>query len=92
MKLKILGHDFRVTQQGRSKLLGRMNTYKGWIKYDPSVATSQIESTLVHESLHAIDDMLDLKLGERRIRLLEVGLVQFLRDNGVSLTPLRKRK
>lgn len=39
------------------------------------------QDTLLHELLHALDFELDLKLGERRVRLLATSLLGLLKDN-----------
>ena len=38
-------------------------------------------ATLLHEIIHAIEDELDFELKEKQVRLLEIGLVQVLREN-----------
>lgn len=44
-------------------------------------AHDTIHATLLHEALHAMDEMYSLQLGERRVRVLENVLLAFVQDN-----------
>jgi len=61
----------------------------GWGNYDAqtqSVSVStlrfpELQLTVLHEILHAIDDMLGIKLSEQDVRCLEQALTLLVRDN-----------
>jgi len=44
--------------------------------------------TLLHECIHAIDDCFQLKMSERQVYCLSVGVLALLRDNRDMLTCL----
>jgi len=61
----------------------------GWGAYDPQTQSINISTlrfpelqlTVLHELLHAVDDMLGIKLSEQDVRCLEQILTLIVRDN-----------
>lgn len=49
------------------------------------------ENVILHECLHAISDMIGLKLTERQVEGLEAGLSSLFRDNGGNFEFLRRK-
>lgn len=68
-----------LTKQDEKKIYISTN-YPEWAQY----------STLLHEIIHAIEDELDFELKEKQVRLLEIGLVQVLRENPRFVKELMK--
>ena len=50
-----------------------------------------LESTVIHELVHAADEQFKLELGEAGVRILEAFLFQTLSTAGVDFSPLLKR-
>ena len=46
-------------------------------------------ATVLHESIHAIDDMFQLDLSEQQVRALEVALCSLIRNNPVLIRAVR---
>ena|SRR3990167_2666558 len=99
--IRILGNDFKVMPTSnairRKKgsvskwSLGASNTIDDrtiWINKD--MHPEEKTTTLIHECLHSISFISNLRLSERQVRGLEVGLFAILKDNKVDITPLRK--
>ena len=92
MKYRIMGRDYKLTRMTRKeavKYAGKISNHEQAIVVDVECAPQYVEDTVMHEALHAMDFHLNLGLSEHKIKLLETGLASFLRDNGVSLKPLR---
>ena len=53
------------------------------------MADEHLASTLLHEIMHHIDFKHDIKIGHKKLRMLETGLFQVLRDNDLDFR--RKR-
>lgn len=74
------------TDDGSTKLWGQ-------VKFDPDqhirvwrdAPTDRAWTTLLHEALHAIDDLVSLDLTEEQVTRLAPALHAFLRDNGFTL-------
>jgi hypothetical protein len=88
--MKILGYNYKVVHKAMKKNLGKYKFSKLEISIDTKQAQQQLESTTLHEILHAISEHLKLKLDEDTVGRLEVGLYQSLTDNGVDLSPLTR--
>jgi len=85
-KLKILGHSYDVIliDDNETSGFGSLNPNTNTIRLNKNKTQSQIESTLLHEIIEALDHNLELKLEHRQISALEAGLYQVLRDNKLS--------
>ena len=92
-RLRLLGLDIKV----REVPVGADQPYATWNYSDLKLAvqkgmnTQVEENVILHECLHAISDMIGLKLTERQVEGLEAGLSSLLRDNGGSLEFLRRK-
>ena len=85
-KIKIGGHIFDIHIEDRSKngvddKLGSCNAAQNTIWLDTSQSQTQLESTLLHEIIEAIDWQQQLELDHKTISQLENALYQVLRDN-----------
>ena len=85
-KLKILGHSFDVIliDDNETDRFGSMNPNTNTIRLNKNKTQSQIETTLLHEIIEALDHNLEIKLEHRQISALEAGLYQVLKDNKLS--------
>ena len=68
--------------------MGQVRASALQIRLDAHLPRQQLESTLLHEIIEALNHALELKLEHGAIAGLEAGLYQVLTDNGVDLTPL----
>ncbi len=90
-KLRVAGHDYKITYRdkwlSKQELVGQCHNDKKKIyicKYYKTVrrAKSEIELTMMHEILHAIDRHYnDSHLSEKTVRNMANGLYQVLKDN-----------
>ena len=92
MKIKIGGHNYSVFYvKGNHKEKGIENYGKIYhdakkIYIDKDIAKSQQEETLLHEILHAIDQIYNNhSLSEKQIESMSEGLYQVLKDNKTIL-------
>ena len=80
-ELKILGHSFKIIFTDSILELGLMNTRSATIYLDSGQADSQLESTLIHEVIEAINALLELGLTHTQICSLEAALHQVYEAN-----------
>ena len=93
--IRIAGHDVRVlvVKKFKEHYKGESYANKNLVRiaresHGQPFAKDQISSTLLHEIIHQIDDKYDIGLSEKKLRKLETGLFQVLRDNDLDF---RKR-
>jgi len=89
--MKILGYHYSIErQQGDFEFnyMGFVNAKDHKIIISADVCIDQQISTILHEIIEALDYHLELCLDHQTIMLLEAGLYQTLKDNGISLEPL----
>ena len=78
--LKIQGHTFKVQQVDTEELdndAGEMNLSRGYIKVRKDLPQTQLEQTLFHEILHALNN----EMKEEEVEWLAQGIYQVLKDN-----------
>lgn len=90
--MKILGYNYKIVVKTDDNMeaLGHCKYAQLQININEKQCPQQVESTILHEMMHAINYHLYLGLEERHIMGLEAGLYQSLIDNGVDLSPLVK--
>lgn len=87
--LKILGHIYRVgtwksaVKEGAGAVYGRCVPEELSIFVGTEFPDSQIEATLLHEIIEAINYHLELRLEHNQIQGLEAGLYSVLKENGL---------
>ena len=91
--IRILGKRFSVEYGGDLKedLVGECDTdgLKIRVKNDLPLETEQ--DTLLHEVLHAVDEMVDSKLKESQVKRLATGLLAVLKDNNKLIAYIRRK-
>ena len=90
-KIKVAGHNYKVKWEdkrlNKEGLLGQINHIKNTISickkfHNEMRAKTEIERTLIHEIIHAIDaNYNDYGLKDKTVDRLAVGLHQVLKDN-----------
>ena len=90
-KIRVAGHDYKILYKdeylSKRELVGQcLNDEKKILLckyYDKTLrAKSEIELTMMHEMLHAVDRHYnDNKLSEKTVRHIANGLYQVLKDN-----------
>tara|TARA_R100001510_G_scaffold32925_1_gene29415 strand:- start:16357 stop:16752 length:396 start_codon:yes stop_codon:yes gene_type:complete len=79
--VRIGGLDLPVLVDPSLESFGEFDPVGRVIRVGTGMAPEVLASTIIHEVLHAIDDALDLRLGERGVRAIETGLVAAARDD-----------
>ena len=90
--MNILGYNYTIHSSEvfneHASVMGRQHSGKLEIWIDTKVKEQQQVSTVLHETIEAINYLLGLSLTEQQIRGVETGLFQTLTTAGVDLTPL----
>ena len=68
------------------EIFGDMNPKTNKIRLTNKYGQGALESTLIHEVLHAIDDMYGVGLTENAVEALGNGIYTALKDNGLEIT------
>jgi len=83
-KLKILGKSFSVMVLAP----GQDEEVNGWMKLDKQQiwvrlleAKEQVQDTMLHETIHAVDESLSLGMKEKQVFALAAGLLAVFKDN-----------
>lgn len=85
-KLKILGHEYavKIIDLNETDTFGNHNMNTLIIRLNRNKADSQIQSTLLHEIIEAINYNMEIELEHPQISALEAGLYQVLKDNDLK--------
>lgn len=88
--IKVLGHDYHVViiDSSETDPYGSMNPSTNTIRLNKNKVQSQIDSTLLHEIIEALNHDLELRLEHNQISSLEAGLYQVLKDNKLHFDEL----
>lgn len=88
MKLTILGHEYNLEEENpgmwSGNAMGRSNVRTGEIRIAAQMPKTMRDSTLLHEILHQLSDLLDLPgVGENETVMsgLAIGILDFIRNN-----------
>lgn len=83
--IRVLGHTIAVVYDPNlCRDQGKYGSYQGVaekILIDSSMSASQIRTTLLHEILEALNDLLHLELPHEKLQQIEVGLFAVMEDN-----------
>lgn len=82
-KLSIIGRDVDVimTNDLPSTQLGESDDSKNIILIKGGTSLSVEADTLLHECVHLLDERFQLKLSERQVYCITVGIMALLKDN-----------
>lgn len=82
-KVKVLGHDYTIlmVDLNETDQFGTMNQNTLTIRLNKNKAQSQINETLLHEIIEALNHDLEIGLEHHQISEIEAGLYQVLKDN-----------
>lgn len=83
-KIKLLGHDISVVRKKtkkKKKVLGYCNVDRNEIYLKKDLLGDRLNEVFFHESIHAVDSILELKLTERQVNNLAVGVYDLLKNN-----------
>ena len=87
--LKIGPYDYRIEfasdirNDDDERCAGMCIYERQLIRLDNDMSQQAIESALLHEVLHALDDMFRIGLTEHQVSVLAPALLMVLRDNGL---------
>ena len=85
-KLKICGFDFKliykqlVVEQGDS-CLGCCKSDKNIIEIKTNIIPQRENEVILHESIHAISDIMNLDLTELQVNTLGVDIINYIKSN-----------
>lgn len=91
--MKVLGYNYTLEYgQDRDRMgaCGRCHSSRLYIQVANDMNGEQVESTVLHEVIEALNFHLELGLGHSAVMGLEAGLFQVCQDNGVDLSPLAR--
>lgn len=82
-KVKVGGHVFKIKLEKDRNTMGSCDTQKNIITLDASMPQDQIEATLIHEALHAMNTTLDgsSNMSHALLDSLAEQIYAFLSDN-----------
>ena len=89
--MKILGFNYSVERSlpDDTKFIGMADSDNFKIQLNSKAyPDARLIEVIIHETLHAISNELELKLTERMVQGLSATLYQVLSENGVNLAPL----
>ena len=93
-KIKVLGQTFTINYVTGVPLdeddLGECSVDTLTISVRDGLSPEKERLVLTHELVHAIEDVLGLKLREKQVEGLETGLYALIRDNPSFISYLRK--
>lgn len=92
--MKIYGYEYTVKRGENIDDMGVFGDFRvknQTIRIANDLCDEQVLSTLIHEILEAINYHNELKLEHSHIMVLEVGIYEVLKANGVDLSPLLER-
>ena len=84
----LLGQRLTIEEVENLGHIGRSLLDNMMVQVDSRLCEGQKLSTVLHEVIELISRMLDLGLEERQIRGIEVGMYQFLTENGIDVKVL----
>lgn len=94
-KVKVLGQTFTVNYVSGAPLedddLGECSVDSLTISVRDGLSPEKERLILTHELVHAIEDVLGLKLKEKQVEGLETGIYALIRDNPSLLRYLRRK-
>lgn len=79
-RLKVLGHYFDISQC-ELEFLGTFCLGKSQIRIDQNLKDDLKLSTLVHEAVHSISKLQQIKMTEQQVDIIAMGMYNILRDN-----------
>lgn len=91
--IRILGKKFTVSypESVEGDLVGECDTDAQTITVQDKMPLESEQDCLIHEVLHAIDEMVDSKLKESQVKRLATGLLAVLKDNPRLASYIRRR-
>lgn len=82
--VRVLGKDYQIewgaTDLGEG-VMGDHSQSELKIRVRGGMPHDEERETLLHELIHAVDEQLGIRMTEKRVRMLSVGVYALLRDN-----------
>lgn len=79
--VSIIGQRFDIRAQTELSDCGRCDYHKTTILFDPGQSAEALRDTVLHEIVHAIAHLMDMKLSESKTLRIATGLLCVLREN-----------
>lgn len=85
-KLKICGFDFNITYkplvvESGDSCLGCCKSDNNVIEIKKGIVPQRENEVILHESIHAISDIMNMELTELQVNTLGVELINYIKDN-----------
>jgi len=91
--IRILGKRFTVGNGPlKDDLVGECDTDAQTIYVKDGLPLDSEQDVLLHEVIHAVDEMVDAKMKESQVKRLATGLLAVLKDNPRFVSFLRRKK
>lgn len=86
MKVKILYKDYEIVEvenlhNAEGDLYGEIEYLSETIRINPAASTKVKDSTLIHEAVHAIDEMYGIGLKEKQVEKLGNAIYMMIVEN-----------
>lgn len=89
--INIIGRPYKVVYDtSLSKILGEQSSVELLIRIKPNMPLFIESETLLHETLHGLDEAMQLNMSERQVYCLAAGLMAMLSENQDYLEYLNK--
>lgn len=90
--VKVLFKEYRVAfeknlHDGNAELYGEMDSKLEIITLDEDLSEDQKNATLLHEIIHALDDVMAIDLKEEQVIKLANGLYMLAKQNDLLILP-----
>jgi len=79
-QISIMGQKFQIKPVPMAEN-GHYSTEEHIIYVEKGACPAEVKSTVLHESIHILDDFLGIGLREKHVELLERGLFALIADN-----------
>lgn len=93
--VRVIGKDFKILNydiEGDDINIGLVDVRAQVIKVLDTLNEDTYNETVLHESIHAIDELIGLKMSERQVHALSSCLFSFIRDNKVFIKKIHGKK
>jgi len=93
--MKIFAYNVTIDRNGTQDEIGAFGKYHPItlkIQIASDLCKQQMESTLLHEIIEAVNSIMKLELNEQTIMILEASFYQILTENGIDLSKFENLK
>ena len=94
-KIRVLHQTYQISEvdnlhDGTDDLYGQVRYLEERILLNSGASDEAEKAALMHETIHAIDEMFQIGLEEKQVEQLGVGIYNLIRDNPEMFIPERR--